>query len=66
LLVVELVPVIVERALGLLRRHPLRAGDAIQVASCLHLRDALDDDVTSVAFDARLLTAARKERVCLA
>jgi len=66
LLIVELAPVIVERALGLLRRHPLRAGDAIQLASCLHLRDALDDDVTFVAFDQRLVAAARKERVRIA
>lgn len=32
MLVIELAPVIVGRALGLLRRHPLRAGDAIPVA----------------------------------
>jgi predicted nucleic acid-binding protein len=66
LLIVELAPVIVERALGLLRRHPLRGGDAIQLASCLHLRDALEDDVPFVAFDERLLAAARKERVRIA
>jgi hypothetical protein len=65
-LIVELAPVIVERALGLLCRHALRAGDAIQLASCLHLRDALDDDVALVAFDERLVTAARRERVHIA
>jgi predicted nucleic acid-binding protein len=63
LLIVELAPVIVLRALGLLRRHALRAGDATQLASCLHLRDALGEDVMVVAFDERLIAAARKERV---
>jgi predicted nucleic acid-binding protein len=66
MLVVELVPVIVDRAIGLLRGHVLRAGDAIQLASCLHLRDAFEADVTFVAFDERLVAAARKERLRLA
>ena len=41
MLVVELTPAIVTRAQALLRRHLLRAGDAIQLASCLYLRDQL-------------------------
>lgn len=65
LLVVELTDEIVTRAQALLRRHPLRAGDAVQLASCVRLRDQLDDDVRLVAFDDRLLSAARKERVRL-
>jgi predicted nucleic acid-binding protein len=65
LLVVELTDEIVTRAQALLRRHPLRAGDALQLASCVHLRDQLDDDVRLLAFDDRLLSAARKERVRL-
>jgi len=65
LLVVELTDEIVTRAQALLRRHPLRAGDALQLASCVRLRDQLGDDVRLVAFDDRLLSAARKERVRL-
>jgi predicted nucleic acid-binding protein len=64
-LVVELTGDIVVRAQALLRRYSLRAGDAVQLASCLHLRDQLEDDVDLVAFDDRLLAAARREKVRL-
>jgi len=63
MLVVELAPVVVDRALSVLRRHALRASDAIQLASYLHLRDALGEEGTFVAFDERLVGAARKERI---
>lgn len=64
MLVVELTPEIVTRAQALLRRHPLRAGDAIQLASCLQLQQALaDETVVLVAFDVRLVGAARAEGV---
>ncbi len=66
LLAVELTSEVVSRAQVLLRRHPLRAGDAVQLASCLHLQEALEDQITLVAFDERLLAAARKERVAVA
>lgn len=66
MLVVELTPEVVTRAQTLLRRHPLRAGDAVQLACCLHLRDELQAQITIVAFDDRLSAAARKERVRLA
>ncbi|MCA1586923.1 MAG: type II toxin-antitoxin system VapC family toxin [Acidobacteria bacterium] len=62
MLVVELTPEIVTRAQALLTRHPLRAGDAIQLASCLYLQEELEDEPTLVAFDARLVAAARRER----
>lgn len=65
-LVVELTDDIVTRAQALLRRHPLRAGDAVQLASCMHLRDGLDEPIRLVAFDDRLAAAARKEKVRLA
>jgi predicted nucleic acid-binding protein len=65
MLAVELTPEVVTRAQSLLRRHPLRAGDAVQLASCLQLQDALEDRIAMVAFDERLVTAARKERVVL-
>ena len=55
---VELIPEIVAAAQGLLLRHPLRAGDAVQLASCLLLQRQLAQAVPFVAFDARLLAAA--------
>ena len=65
-LVVEFTPEIVTRAQLLLQRHPLRAGDAIQLASCLHLQEALEAEVSFVVFDDRLTVAARAEglKVC--
>ena len=63
MLIVELTPEIVTRAQALLRRHPLRAGDAIQLASCLQLKEELDDETVFVAFDAQLVAAARDEHV---
>ena len=65
MLIVELTAEVVMRAQALLQRHSLRAGDAVQLASCLHLREELEDDVSLVAFDERLVVAARKERVVL-
>jgi hypothetical protein len=59
--VVELTPEITTRARTLLRGHPLRAGDAIQLASCLYLQDQLGARVPFVAFDGRLVEAARRE-----
>lgn len=58
-LVVELVPGVTSRARTLLNVHRLRASDAIQLASCCHLRDKLDRDVPMVAFDYRLAAVAR-------
>lgn len=60
LVVVELTPAITARA-RTLQRHPLRAGDAVQIASCLFLQEQLGEPVTIVAFDDRLLMAARQE-----
>lgn len=61
LVVVELTSQITARARTLLQRHTLRAGDAVQIASCLFLQDQLGEPVTIVAFDDRLLAAARLE-----
>jgi hypothetical protein len=66
LLVVELTPDIVTRAQVLLRRHTLRAGDAIQLASCLFLQETLGEEATLVAFDERLTAAARLEELTIA
>jgi len=65
ILVVELTPEVVTRAQALLQRHSLRAGDAVQLASCLRLRDEFGGSPTLVAFDDRLVAAARKEKVRL-
>jgi predicted nucleic acid-binding protein len=61
MIVVELTAPIVARAQALVRRHALRAGDAIQLASCLYIREALGEDTSFVAFDDRLADAARLE-----
>ena len=59
--VVELsLPVVVE-ARALLVRHPLRAADAIQLASALLLRRELNEPVTFAAYDDRLKAAAKAE-----
>lgn len=61
LTVVELVPEVVALAGRLLLRHRLRAGDAIQLASCLFLRRRVGRAVDLVAFDDRLGEAAGSE-----
>jgi predicted nucleic acid-binding protein len=61
LAIVEMVPEITAEARALVHRHPLRAGDAIQLASCLYLHRQLGRPVAFVAFDRHLLEAARAE-----
>ena len=59
--VVEIVPTVTARARMLLQRHSLRAGDALQLASCLLLRDSTVGAVAFAGFDDRLNQAARAE-----
>ncbi len=59
--IVELTPGITARCIGLLARHRLRAGDSVQLASSLALQERADSRVEFVAFDDRLLEAARAE-----
>ncbi len=59
--VVEMIPDVTAGARALLLRHPLRSGDAIQLASCLYLQRELGGPVAFVAFDQRLVNAARAE-----
>ena len=59
--IVELSGGVVTRAQGLLRRHPLRAGDATQLASGLLLAERLGRAVPFVCFDRLLCEAARAE-----
>lgn len=61
LIIVELTPEITAGARALLLRHRLRAGDAMQLASCLHLKREMDHSLPFVAFDDRLAEAARAE-----
>jgi hypothetical protein len=64
--VVELSTPIVLEARALLVRHPLRAGEAFQLASALLLRRELREPVTFAAYDDRLRAAARVEGLAVA
>lgn len=57
---IELTATITARARVLLWRHTLRAGDAIQLASAMHLSQAAGA-IAILAYDARLCAAARAE-----
>ena len=60
--VVELSGEVSALARALLLRHPLRSGDAIQLASALRLQQITHLPLTAfVAYDARLLAAAAAE-----
>ena len=61
LIIVELTPEITADARALLLRHRLRAGDAVQLASCLYLQRELRQSLPFVACDDRLAEAARDE-----
>ena len=61
--VVETTREVVALARILLIGYPLRAGDALQLASCQYLRRELSDNMPMVVFDDRLVRAAREERV---
>lgn len=61
----ELTPAVIQRARQLLERYPLRAYDAVQLASALLTNETLQaiglPDLTFLAADTRLLTAAQAE-----
>ncbi len=59
--VVELASEVVAEARALLLRHPLRAADAVQLASCLVLQAKVDSPMIFAAYDQRLLEAARQQ-----
>ena len=61
LTIVKIAPPVTARARALVERYPLRAGDALQLASCLPLRDTSRGGVPFAAFDDRLSQAARAE-----
>ena len=60
---VDLQDAILLRARDLIQRHPMRGFDAVHLASALSLKDALDEEMTFVAADGRLLRAARAEHL---
>jgi uncharacterized protein len=61
LAIVEMIPEIGADVRALLLRHPLRASDAVQLASGLYLQRQLGQLVPFVAFDTRLVAAAQAE-----
>ena len=61
LIIVEFTTAITADARALLLRHRLRAGDAVQLASCLYLQREIGQALPFVAFDDRLAQAARQE-----
>lgn len=52
---------VMEEAARLIDRHPLRAYDALQLAGCLVVREAMPEPVTFVCADSRLCEAAASE-----
>jgi len=60
---VELTKGILTRARDLMQRHPLRAFDAIHLASALNLKQDLGESLTIIAADERLLQAAEAEHI---
>src|SRR5690606_3533542 len=62
--VVELTPDVTSIARRLLLQHQLRSGDALQLASALHLQAGIGIPLESfIAFDVGLLEAARSEQL---
>ncbi|PYU91477.1 MAG: hypothetical protein DMG08_15170 [Acidobacteria bacterium] len=61
----ELSAEICDATYDLLMRHRLRAGDAIQLASCIHLQKKVGAPVRFIAYDARLTDVARGEGLTL-
>ncbi len=64
-LLVELSPELCAEAQGLLFRHVLRSGDALQLASGLYLQRESGQRVSFAAFDERLNKAAYAEGLAL-
>ena len=60
---VELRDEVLALARELIQRHPLRAYDAIHLASALSLQTGLGEEVTFVVADDRLLRAAQAEQL---
>lgn len=64
--VVEITPPVVATARRLLLQHPLRSGDAVQLACALVLQSGLGQALDGVvAYDLRVLAAARSEQLAV-
>lgn len=61
LVLVELTEAVAERARDLLLVRPLRAADALHLASCLLLREEAGAEVTLMTYDNPLAAAAKAE-----
>ncbi len=61
--VIELSKSVCDLAGRLLTQHTLRAGDAIQLASCLHLKKRTGSPVPLITYNARLIEAAHAEDI---
>jgi predicted nucleic acid-binding protein len=59
--IVEVSEVVCRLAVELAGRHPLRAADALQLASALFLRESAGQPVLFLCFDERLVAAAKEE-----
>jgi len=59
--IVEVSEVVCRLAVELAGRHPLRAADALQLASALFLRESARQSVLFLCFDERLVAAAQEE-----
>jgi hypothetical protein len=62
---IELDEEVTREAVALLTRHRLRAGDSVQLASCLYLHRQASEEVRLLAYDERLNDAARAEGLAL-
>jgi len=60
LLMIEVTGEVVDQAVKLAREHPLRAHDALHLASALWLKERITDDVCFVGADRGLVDCARK------
>ncbi len=60
---IEVESIVVDRASNLVDKHSLRASDAVQLASCLILRERVGEvsDVYFYTYDRRLAQAAQRE-----
>jgi len=59
--IVEVSEVVCRLAVELAGRHPLRAADALQLASALFLRESARQSILFLCFDERLVAAAKEE-----
>ena len=62
---IELDEEVTKEAVSLLMRHRLRAGDSVQLASCLYLHRQASEEVRLLAYDERLNDAAQAEGLAL-